>query len=667
MVSAQEWLDKNYPVTRTCLRKDSWGNSHRDYGKTRKEITKLNISSQNLTGELDLTTFPHLETLACEHNQLTQLSLPRTNRIREIWAANNLLTTINWTALNPDTLTTLSLSNNNLAPTELTVFSPLVNLEKLWINNEEKKIKAGTYNRFEGSLAPLSALTKLKRLSIINTELVIDPAYLPSSLAGFDYSLGELTSAQIKAITQRKIELAYSNKRVKSLKLSYQELAGQLDLREYVNLEALNCSHNQLTNLAITALPLSLTDLDLSYNESLNNHLSEFSQLVNLKRLILANTKIKGSLESLKQLTKLEVLNIGNTDINAGVEYLPVSIYRVDYDTKLRPNCQLKAIEGELKEFKNDYQTFIEKKIKQNKQERAAIIKSFDQKEEFLCGRLKDYKPHLGELLGQGGFAIVYQGLWKGNLVAVKKSLYNFNLNPAFQKEIDDIKKEIELLKQLRNKYIIQYYDFYQEGSDFMIIIELAEQGSLTDYIKNHAGKEYDWKTNFNFIKHTTLGLSYLHHSNIIHRDLKSMNVLITKENVAKLADFGLSQVINNLSSLKTTSKNQIGTVAWMAPEIFLHNKPHTFASDIYSLGMTIWELVAKEVPFKDKAIYEIIRIHYQNEKEEIPVETPSVLKEIIVGCWQDNPQQRIKLKEIEQKITTELNKLEAQVQIPPK
>jgi Leucine-rich repeat (LRR) protein len=159
-----------------------------------------------------------------------------------------------------------------------------------------------------------------------NTELVINPANLPVSLKEFAYSQERLSEEQVNLITKRRLDQAYPDKKVKELDLRYEGLQGQLDLREYSDLEVLSChdnyltsleisknkqlkvlscDNNQLTNLDIAALPASLTILDIEYNKLLNNNLTDFSHLVNLERLNLRNTQIKGSLESLQNLTKL--------------------------------------------------------------------------------------------------------------------------------------------------------------------------------------------------------------------------------------------------------------------------------------------------------------------------------------------------------------------------
>jgi serine/threonine protein kinase len=137
-------------------------------------------------------------------------------------------------------------------------------------------------------------------------------------------------------------------------------------------------------------------------------------------------------------------------------------------------------------------------------------------------------------------------------------------------------------------------------------------------------------------------GLAFLHMSKILHRDLKSLNVLIDEHYRAKLTDFGLSQVKVETSTL--SSKAIIsGTFAWMAPELFKRRAVSTEKSDVYSFGMVFWELLTRKVPFSDakgnsELIAQWIR---EGEKEEIPEDTSPHIKSLILQCWDADPVKR--------------------------
>ncbi|MDR1670424.1 MAG: protein kinase [Spiroplasmataceae bacterium] len=246
----------------------------------------------------------------------------------------------------------------------------------------------------------------------------------------------------------------------------------------------------------------------------------------------------------------------------------------------------------------------------------------------------------LNQLIGQGGFGKVYLGYYNNQQVAVKELPFH----------IKGIDKEINLLKSLRHSNIIGYYDEFQKDNNVYLVMEYAEQGSLADFIKSNKNKDHDWNLNRKFINDTIKGLKYLHNEGIIHRDLKSLNVLLSSDHTAKLADFGLAKIIDESTS---TGQNPKGTWRWLAPEV-LGGAKHTYQSDIYSLGIVIWEIVAQNtLPFSqfDNNFTVMYNVINDNLRETIPTDTPNDLKEIITKCWEKETNQRIPLVEIENKL----------------
>jgi serine/threonine protein kinase len=264
-------------------------------------------------------------------------------------------------------------------------------------------------------------------------------------------------------------------------------------------------------------------------------------------------------------------------------------------------------------------------------------------------------KPILKHVIGKGGYGEVYYGEWKLQEVAVKK-LYLSPHNTS-ESELKSIQREIDILKNLRNRHIIQYYGTYSDDQEILIIMDYAENGTLANFINDNKDKEHDWSFNTGLIKQMTLGLVYIHHENIIHRDLKSMNILLANNYQAKISDFGLAKT-KDISSSR--SKDIKGTLRWMAPEL-LKGKKHSEQSDIYSLGMVIWEIAAKStIPFRDIDNSSLYFHIIKNGKETIPVGTPQNIHNIIQQCWKDDLDERITLKGILEEIG--VDKLSLQV-----
>ncbi|WNE40006.1 MAG: hypothetical protein GBAus27B_000073 [Mycoplasmataceae bacterium] len=216
MVLASEYLERNYPPEGVCLIDDDYNNK----GKKRSEIKELVLRQKNLSGTLNVSDFVQLEELYCWGNQLTYLILPPNNKLRIIGCANNHLTDFDYTQLNPHICTDLRLFNNNLAPTDLAVFSPLVNLTILDIGNENDWVEQGQGNQFYGSLVALDNCPKLNYLAITNTNINQGLEYLPESLETFVCYSWAGTNWQVQEIEQEIKQWGNSLK-------EYQKLLGE--------------------------------------------------------------------------------------------------------------------------------------------------------------------------------------------------------------------------------------------------------------------------------------------------------------------------------------------------------------------------------------------------------------------------------------------------------
>jgi serine/threonine protein kinase len=217
-IPAQTYLDWHYPQEK------------------RKKIQSLYISGfdfekweenprwTQLTGSLDCTDFVNLEYLFCDSNQLTSLNLTGLNKLKSLGCGNNLLTNLDFlTTFNPETLTHLEILDNNISPTNISVFSKFANLKKLLIGNiDKKRIDQGIYNRFYGSLEFLKGLTKLESLNIANTDINTGLEYLPTEkLEELDYFFDERPESKVQElrVDKEKVNaLIYNNLQKRNIK-----------------------------------------------------------------------------------------------------------------------------------------------------------------------------------------------------------------------------------------------------------------------------------------------------------------------------------------------------------------------------------------------------------------------------------------------------------------
>lgn len=204
----------------------------------------------------------------------------------------------------------------------------------------------------------------------------------------------------------------------------------------------------------------------------------------------------------------------------------------------------------------------------------------------------------LGEAAGKGGFGTVYLGLFRGTLVAVKQ-LYQNNTEA---KEYTSIEDEAVTLVNLRHPNVVLFMGFVHEPSKLWIVTEYCSRGSLRDLLDNKELRLTQSRI-LKFALGAARGLAYLHGQDppVLHLDLKTSNILISSGWETKLADFGLSKNIDNIQN-----NTFAGTIQYSAPEI-LESNTFGIAADVYSFGICLWEMAAREIPFEGTSPMEVL------------------------------------------------------------
>jgi serine/threonine protein kinase len=248
---------------------------------------------------------------------------------------------------------------------------------------------------------------------------------------------------------------------------------------------------------------------------------------------------------------------------------------------------------------------------------------------------LKNYQ--LGDCLGKGAFASVYRALnWDtGETVAVKQ-IRTEHLGGA---ELKSIMLEIDLLKSLSHPNIVRYNGFVSTSESLYIILEYCENGSLHSICKNFG--KFPENLVALYMSQVLHGLLYLHEQGVIHRDIKGANILTTKEGLVKLADFGVATKQSGLDHASV-----VGTPYWMAPEV-IELSGATTASDIWSVGCTVIELIEGKPPYhKLQPMQALFRI-VNDDHPPIPGSASKYLIEFLMECFQKNPNLRIDAKRL--------------------
>jgi serine/threonine protein kinase len=216
---------------------------------------------------------------------------------------------------------------------------------------------------------------------------------------------------------------------------------------------------------------------------------------------------------------------------------------------------------------------------------------------------------HFIKRLGTGSFGLVYLARHpriKDRLVAVK---YIKLGNPDEAKKVE---REVEILARLQHPSVINIYDTYRFDHYQLIVMELLRGGSLLNALRQ-IPKLLDITTGVSIVEKLAFALGYVHGQNILHLDLKPANILMDpiahgEEARLVLTDFGIAQIVNP-SAVRST--NIVGTPAYMSPEHFGYgNSKPDYRSDIYSLGIILYELLVGRVPFHSTQLLELLNQH---------------------------------------------------------
>lgn len=208
--------------------------------------------------------------------------------------------------------------------------------------------------------------------------------------------------------------------------------------------------------------------------------------------------------------------------------------------------------------------------------------------------QLKKYKrlKYLGK--GSYGAAILVELRSNPSQRFVIKEIVIGHLKPAEQAAA---KSEAEVLAQMNHSNITMYIESFVENAKLYIVMENADGGDLSAAVQNRKKdmKYYDEEEVMRIFVQICLALKHVHSGNILHRDLKSQNIFLTQKGVVKLGDFGIAKV---LDATDEQARTQIGTPYYLSPEI-CESKPYGRESDVWSLGVILYELIALEMPFQ--------------------------------------------------------------------
>ncbi len=266
----------------------------------------------------------------------------------------------------------------------------------------------------------------------------------------------------------------------------------------------------------------------------------------------------------------------------------------------------------------------------------------------------KDLQYTERDCIGSGSFAQVYRGLWKGTEVAIKK----LTLQQGLSLETGcEMRQEAAIMRRLNHANVMALYGICVDPGHISLVLKYLPNGSLFKMV-NDLTRPLDWPMRLKLSLGVAKGIQYLHMQKIIHRDLKSLNILLDKDDTPVIADFGLSKVKTETHATfaqTKTAASSVGTVSWMAPELFRLRGKHTRASDIFAFAVILWELAARKIPWSDYDTANdttIMSWTKDGERNTIPKNTPKPFAALIARCWSQTRRDRPKVVEITKALT---------------
>jgi len=263
------------------------------------------------------------------------------------------------------------------------------------------------------------------------------------------------------------------------------------------------------------------------------------------------------------------------------------------------------------------------------------------------------------QLLGSGGFGKVYRGILSNNSeIAVKC------VNHDSKQGLREFMAEISSMGRLQHKNLVQMRGWCRKSNELMLVYDYMPNGSLDRYIFHKPKKLLNWQQRRQVLADVAEGLNYLHHGwdqVVVHRDIKSSNILLDSDMRGRLGDFGLAKLYSHNEVPNTT--RVVGTLGYLAPEL-VTMAVATSASDIYSFGVVILEVACGRRPIEmgsteeeDSVLIDLVRdLHAKGKaveaadermKGEFVVEEMEMVLKLGLVCCHPDPQRRPSMREV--------------------
>ncbi|XP_052680552.1 serine/threonine-protein kinase Nek4-like isoform X5 [Crassostrea angulata] len=216
--------------------------------------------------------------------------------------------------------------------------------------------------------------------------------------------------------------------------------------------------------------------------------------------------------------------------------------------------------------------------------------------------------------------------------------LKRINLKKASKREQHAAEQEAKLLSKLKHPNIVTYKDSFQGKDGYLhIAMQFCEGGDLYTKLKEQKGVPLEERQVVEWFVQIAMALQYMHERNILHRDLKTQNIFLTKSKIIKVGDLGIARVLESSSDMATTL---IGTPYYMSPELF-SNKPYNHKSDVWALGCCVYEMATLKHAFNAKDMNSLVYKILKGKMPLMPKQYSPELIQIIKNMLHQEPEKR--------------------------
>ncbi|KAH9148620.1 hypothetical protein AeRB84_008070 [Aphanomyces euteiches] len=509
-------------------------------------------------------------------------------------------------------------------------------------NNKVKNIFEN-HASFSGVLSNQSA-SELIRQTRVNRKRT-SSTVLETAYSVLDLSLVVQSQRQNVLTIGLLVKAIVENVMVQGFQGQEQVLLSVLtEIRNYLRTKSLTSNfwklkfdHDTIKGTSITLLYFQTRLVDVAKNLSLPLNCRVRGNLGDIRN------DIRNAIEKIYDIDRYLIVCMREPDLQRQMDSLTelaISIQR----TLEYYNRQV-ACGNILREFEFENQLrFCQDKIANTIDElyqSKGIFKSLPQIESWILS-FDDVRFDFATPLGRGGSATVFKGKYQGQVVAVKC----FDRISADSSDLENIiQSEIICWEAISHEpYILTFIGACTKVSRPIIVMELCDN-NIRRFVR-------DWpEMLLPMVYQFACGLASIHNANVIHGDLKGDNVLVTFQKTVAVADFGLSRTVTSLETSKTGDK-RVGTLNWMSPEQYFTPRNVTTKSDIWSFGMTVWEVLCNDIPYRGCSENDFADYIFQveDDRPEKPYDLGQQLEPLwilITRCWRLDPAARPTASEI--------------------